>query len=235
MKPMATATSFVPVRRWTLLPNVRARGGVPNGPAAFRPWFLRLVLPSTLCAGLLTSIFSPSLLAWSGTVAVIEGRQDDRPLDIDPGMTYRAGMRLRIPGTDWSFVVPERWHSNRPEDSAMPFLMAEEGKGLGMMFPLTDVSREMVRDHLTQPLSLLHGLSFVPAGSEVETETSIARSYQGEEMIGRALAVLGPGNVCVLYFVMGPPKEAASFEAVLGQLAQSTRFVDPVSEQGVGL
>ena len=62
----------------------------------------------------------------------------------------------------------------------MPFLMAEAGKGLGLIFPLADVTREAVRDR-ESTLSLLHGLSFIPAGTEVETETSIARSYQSEK------------------------------------------------------
>ncbi|WHZ17269.1 MAG: hypothetical protein OJF52_004121 [Nitrospira sp.] len=117
----------------------------------------------------------------------------------------------------------------------MPFLIAEEGKGLGMIFPLADVNRESLRDQLSQPLSLLHGLSFIPAGSEVETETSIARSYQGDNMVGRALGLLGPGNVCVLYFFMGPPQEASNFEAVLERLARSTRFTDPIPGEGIGL
>ena len=162
-------------------------------------------------------------------------RQEDRPRDVDAGVTYRAGTRLKIPGTDWSFVVPNRWQSNRPEDSELPFLIAEEGKGLGMMFPLTDVTREAVRDHLSQPLSLLHGLSFIPAGTEVETATSITRAYQGEGVVGQALAALGPGNACVIYFVMGPPEEASGFEAMLEQLRQSTHFDDLLSGREIGL
>lgn len=235
MKPMETATSFAPVRRWTLLPNGRLRGGSSNGIAVFRPSHLCVVLLRLFCCILLASMLPPSVWARSGPVAIADPQQGDRPLDVAAGMTYRAGTRLRIPGTDWSFVVPDRWHGSRPEDSAMPFLIAEEGKGLGMIFPLADVNRESLRDQLSHPLSLLHGLSFIPAGSEVETETSIARSYQGDNMVGRALGLLGPGNVCVLYFFMGPPQEASNFEAVLERLARSTRFTDPIPGQGIGL
>ena len=108
----------------------------------------------------------------------------------------------------------------------MPFLMDQEGKGLGMIFPLSDVTRVDVRDHLDQPLSLLHGLSFIPAGAAVETETSIARSYQGDEMYGGALAALGSDNRCVIYFIMGPPEDAAGFVTVLERLGTSTRFAE---------
>lgn len=214
-----------------LLHNVHARGASSGETAVFRLPPACVILPTALFCLLFIPMPSASLWATSEPVAVDGDRQNGRPLDVDPGITYHGGTRLRIPGTDWSFVVPDRWQSNRPEDSAMPFLMAEEGKGLGMIFPLADVDRETVRNQLSQPLSLLHGLSFIPAGSEVETETSIARSYQGDAMAGRALAVLGPGNACVLYFVMGPPEEVPGFEAVLERLAQSTSFAGMIPGQ----
>jgi len=166
---------------------------------------------------------------------MVEQASDSRSTQIVSGVTYRAGTRLTIPGTRWSFVVPDHWQSSRPDDAEMPFLTPEDGQDLGMLFPLTEVTRESVREQLSQPLSLLHGVSFIPAGSQTENETSIAQSYQGEGMAGRALAVLGPGNVVVIYFLMGPPQDAATFESVLEQLRQSTHFGEPGDEHGVGL
>jgi hypothetical protein len=112
----------------------------------------------------------------------------------------------------------------------MPFLIPEEGKELGMMFPLTGVTRDGLREQLREPLSLLHGLSFIPAGSQAETEAWIAQSYEGEDLAGRALAVMGAGDTAVIYFLMGPPQELPVFHSVLEQLGQSTRF----SEAGSG-
>lgn len=218
-----------------LPPNVHVRGGVFVEAAVFRPTSACLVLPIAVFSLLLTSMSSTTVWAGSELAAAADIQQEDRPLEVESGVIYRAGTRLRIPGTAWSFVVPDRWQSNRPEDSEMPFLMAEAGKGLGMIFPLADVTREAVRDHLSQPLSLLHGLSFIPAGTEVETETSIARSYQSEDIVGRALAALGPENICVIYFVVGPQEEASGFEAVLERLGESTRFADPIPGHGIGL
>ncbi len=235
MKPMATATSFAPVLRWILRPNRFVGGGSSTERATY-------LLPQrhagfSVAAGCLLVPLLCSPLAWADVEsgAVAETQQSSPILDVDPSVTYRAGARLRIPGTDWSFVVPAGWQSTRPEDSEMPFLIAEEGKGLGMMFPLTDVTRETVRDHLSQPLSLLHGLSFIPAGSEVETDLSIARSYQGEDLAGHALAVLGPGNTSVIYFLMGPPDEASGYQSVLEGLGQSTRLAASVSGGDAGL
>ena len=235
MKPMAIATSFAPVHQWMLPPSLYARCRAFVASTALRlPSVCAFLSVAAVCL-LLVCIRSTSVYAGVKPAVAADIHQADRPLDVDSGMTYRAGTRLRIPGTDWSFVVPDRWQSNRPEDSEMPFLMAEEGKGLGMIFPLADVTREAVRDHLSQPLSLLHGLSFIPAGTEIETETSIARSYQGEDVVGRALAALGPGNACVIYFVMGPLEEASGFESMLERLAQSTRFEGLISQHEIGL
>ena len=235
MKPMATATSFAPVLRWILRPDRSVGGGSSTEKATYLPPQVRAGL--SVAAGCLLVPLFFSLPAWAEleSGAAAEAQQGSPIIDVDPGVTYRAGARLRIPGTDWSFLVPTGWQSTRPEDSDMPFLMAEEGKGLGMMFPLTDVTREMVRDHLSQPLSLLHGLSFIPAGFEVETELSIARSYQGEDLAGRALAVLGPGNISVIYFLMGPPDEVSGYQSVLEGLGQSTRFAATASGRDVGL
>ncbi len=184
---------------------------------------------------LLDMFFALPIHASMESVAVADTQNEDRPLDVVSGITYRAGTRLRIPGTGWSFVVPEGWQSNRPDDAEMPFLIPEEGKDLGMMFPLAEVTRETLREQLREPLSLLHGLSFIPSGSQVETEAWIAQSFEGEEMAGRALAVMGAGNAAVIYFLMGPPQQMAVFHSVLEQLGQSTRFGESGSGRDAGL
>lgn len=235
MKPMATATSFVPVRRWMVRSNRPVGDSALCESIARRLPLVHAVLQIAAGCILLTLLVSVSARADSPPVGVAEAPQEDRSIEVATGTTYRAGTRLKIPGTDWSFVVPDRWQSNRPGDAEMPFLMPEEGKELGMIFPLTDVTRESVREQLSQPLSLLHGLSFIPAGSETETEASIARSYQGDEMAGRALAVFGPGNTAVIYFLMGPSDGASGFQPVLERLGGSTRFADPVPANEVGL
>ena len=235
MKPMATATCFAPVRRWMLFPNRCSSCALGPGPAAGlrRHWYAIVQVAATTLS--LTLLFTAPTRASSELVAMEEPASETRPIEIVSGVTYRAGARLTIPGTGWSFVVPEHWQSSRPDDADMPFLTPEEGKDLGMLFPLTGATRESIREQLSQPLSLLHGISFIPAGSQIENETSIAQSYQGEDMVGRALAVLGPGEAAVIYFLMGPPHDAALFQSVLEQLGQSTHFGEPGAERGPGL
>ena len=235
MKPMATATCFVRVRRWMLHSDRSVGGGSPCESSAGRLLLRSRVLVIAAGGLLLTLLTSLSVGAYSASLEVAEIQPETRSVEVVSGVTYGAGTRLRIPGTPWSFVVPDRWQSNRPGDAEMPFLIPEEGKELGLIFPLTDVTRESIREQLSEPLSLLHGLSFIPAGSETETETSIARSYEGEDMAGRALAFLGPDNTAVIYFLMGPAEEASSFQPVLERLGDSTRFVDSVAGPQSGL
>ena len=227
---MATATSFAPVRRW--MPS-RSRA---SGCGAWLTVVSRSVVRQIAVGCLLLDMFfALPIHASMESVAVADTQSEDRPLDVVSGITYRAGTRLRIPGTGWSFVVPEGWQSNRPDDAEMPFLTPEEGKDLGMMFPLTEVTRETLREQLREPLSLLHGLSFIPSGSQVETEAWIAQSFVGEEMAGRALAVMGAGNTAVIYFLMGPPQQMSVFQSVVEQLGQSTRFGEAGSGRDAGL
>ncbi len=235
MKPMATATCFAPVRRWMLFPDRCSRRAVRPGPVVGlrrRGYAIVQIAVATLS---LTVLLTAPTRASSDPVAMEEPAAETRPIEIVAGVVYPAGTRLSIPGTAWSFVVPAHWQSSRPNDADMPFLTPEEGKDLGMLFPLTGTTRESVREQMSEPLSLLHGISFVPAGSQIENETSIAQSYQGEDMAGRALAVLGPGAVAVIYFLMGPPHDAALFPSVLEQLGESTHFGVPGAERGPGL
>lgn len=216
MKPMGTATSFVPALRWTRLPDARLRGDVLDRDIAGCPPSFSVVSAAALCCLLLLLGFASGARAFPGSEEAFQEAQ--------PGITYQAGTRLRISDTDWSFVVPNGWKSNRSEDSPMPFVYSEPGKALGMVFPMVDATRDSIREQLSQPLSLLHGLSFVPSGTEVETAHTMGRSFQSEELVGRALAVFGPEQACVLYFLMGPADEASDYDATLERLAASTRF-----------
>lgn len=229
MKRMVTATSFAPVPQSTLFPSRRFSRAWRHESAVGSCWRGSLFVQIAVTTILLTLLLTAPARASSEPVS------ETRPIEIIPSVVYPAGTRLTIPGTEWSFVVPEQWQSSRPHDADMPFLIPEGGKDLGMLFPLTAVTRESVREQLSEPLSLLHGISFIPAGSQIENETSIAQSYQGEDMAGRALAVLGPGDVAVIYFLMGPHLDAALFQSVLEQLGQSTRFDVVGFERSPGL
>lgn len=150
----------------------------------------------------------------------------EESVDLAPGGNYQTGTILHIPGKGFTFTIPRGWHATVFEDSKLPFLMSDEGRGLGMIFPLGQVTADAVENELGQPLALSHGVSFVPTGILGRTETRLTRSYLGDSSIGRALALLSPAHDCVIYFLMGPENEAGTYEQTLDELATSTRFVE---------
>ncbi len=157
-----------------------------------------------------------------------EGSSESPPaeesVDLAPGGNYQSGTILHVPGKGFTFTIPRGWHATVFEDSELPFLISDEGRGLGMIFPLAQVTADGVENELGQPLALPHGVSFVPTGALGRTDTRLTRSYLSDSSIGRALALLSPSRDCVIYFLMGPENEAGAYELTLDELATSTRF-----------
>lgn len=156
----------------------------------------------------------------------------DEAVELSPGGNYRAGTRLRIPTEHLTFTIPSQWHATVFEDAPLPFLVSDEGRSIGMLFPLAHATPADVEDQLGQPLSLSHGVSFVPTGSLTRTENRLGRSYVSETTTGRALAVKGPSERWIIYFLMGPEGEAEGYDTTLEQLADSTVF-GSVSEESL--
>lgn len=169
--------------------------------------------------GITGSIIPLAVWAESST-----GAAADVPVDLSPGGNYTAGITLRLPGQGWSFTVPAQWHATVFEDAELPFLISDEGRSMGMMFPLIHATAEDVEHELAQPLSLSQGMVFVPAGTLIRTESRLRRSYVSDATVGRALAVKGPSDQWMIYFLMGPDSESGTYDGVLDRLADSTRF-----------
>jgi hypothetical protein len=187
------------------------------------PTCCRLLLPGAalMASGLgITGSMIPVVVwAESSTVATA-----DAPVDLSPGGNYTSGVTLRIPRQGWSFQVPAQWHATVFEDADLPFLISDEGRSMGMIFPLIHATAEEVENELSQPLSLSHGMVFVPAGTLMRTESHLRRSYVSEATVGRAVAVRGPSDQWMIYFLMGPDSESGNYDGVLDRLAGSTRF-----------
>ena len=162
-----------------------------------------------------------SLPGWAESVPA---QSAESPVDLAPGGNYAAGITLRIPRQEWSFKIPPQWHATVFEDSELPFLISDEGRSMGMMFPLAHATAEEVENELSQPLSLSQGVSFVPTGRLERMESRLRRSYVSDETVGRALAVKGPSDQWIIYFLMGPESEAEDYDAILAQLADATEF-----------
>ena len=182
---------------------------------------LHLLAIAIVASGFAVAGSITPISAWAESSS---GAAAEAPVDLLPGGNYASGITLRIPSQGCSFKVPVQWHATVFEDADLPFLISDEGRSMGMMFPLAHASAEEVEDELAQPLSLSQGVIFVPTGALMRTESRFRRSYVSEATVGRALAVKGPPDRWMIYFLMGPSDESESFDAVLDQLADSTKF-----------
>jgi hypothetical protein len=181
---------------------------------------LRFLTIAIVVSGLgITGALNPEVSA-----EPLVGPAADAPVDLSPGGNYVAGTTVRIPGLGLSFKVPGQWHATVFEDAELPFLISDEGRSMGMIFPLSHASAEDVESELAQPLSLSQGLVFVPSGTLTRTDSRLRRSYVSEATVGRALAVNGPADQWIIYFLMGPPAESDSYDTILDRLADSTEF-----------
>jgi hypothetical protein len=174
------------------------------------------MLTGGLAAGTVTSLAASAAAPSEAAV--------DSPMDLSPGGNYAAGITVRIPGQGWSFEVPAQWHATVFEDAELPFLISDEGRSMGMMFPLAHATAEDIESELAQPLSLSQGVVFVPTGALMRAESRLRRSYVSDTTVGRALAVKGPVDQWIIYFLMGPDSESTTYDAVLDRLADSTQF-----------
>lgn len=65
--------------------------------------------------------------AWAGSP--LSTVQSPSAVEMQPGQTYVAGTRLRIPKGSASFVIPAGWHAQLPEDSEAIIAVSESGGG----------------------------------------------------------------------------------------------------------
>ena len=84
--------------------------------------------------------------------------------NLEPGQTYAAGTRLRIPEGTASFEIPSGWHAQRPEESEAIILQSEAGDGFIMVFPMLNLTEEALIALLVERQPITHDLVFEPSG-----------------------------------------------------------------------
>lgn len=147
-----------------------------------------------------------------------------RAVEAQAGEEYGAGTRVRVGAAGVSFVVPQGWLGGMPPDSQVLILGSPSTPGFGMVFFLSDVSAEDIEAHMSAVQPIAHDLIFEPAGPVRKTGGRLEAAYTGGEMIGRALALVGPSRNGVLYFFGSLPDEVAALDRLLEELAASTVF-----------
>lgn len=145
--------------------------------------------------------------------------------DLRVGEQYREGTRIRSPFVGVSFVVPKNWRSSLPAGSVV-FLDSAVTAGLGTIHLLTDVTREMVRDQLSEPQSIEAGFVLHPVGSIQEEGQKLIGRYAAGDDVGVTVALLGPARNAVIYQFVGRKTERDIYEWLAEELAASTQFMN---------
>jgi hypothetical protein len=145
--------------------------------------------------------------------------------DLRVGEQYREGTRIRSPFVGVSFVVPKNWRSSLPAGSVV-FLDSAVTAGLGTIHLLTDVTRETVRDQLSEPQSIEAGFVLHPVGSIQEEGQKLIGQYAAGDDVGVTVALLGPARNAVIYQFVGRKTERDIYERLAEELAASTQFMN---------
>jgi hypothetical protein len=145
--------------------------------------------------------------------------------DLRVGEQYREGTRIRSPFVGVSFVVPKNWRSSLLAGSVV-FLDSSVTAGLWTIHLLTDVSRETVRDQLSEPQSIEAGFVLHPVGSIQEEGQKLIGRYAAGDDVGVTVALLGPARNAVIYQFVGRKTERDIYERLAEELAASTQFMN---------
>ncbi len=145
-------------------------------------------------------------------------------VEVRAGEEYGSGTRIRVGTAGVSFVIPQDWSGGLPPDSPV-FILGSLGKpGFGLVFFLRDVSTEDIAARMSAVQPIAHDLMFEPTGPVKTIGARLEAAYTGGDMIGRALALMGPSRKGVLYFFGSLPDEAAALDRLLEELAATTVF-----------
>jgi hypothetical protein len=144
--------------------------------------------------------------------------------DLRVGEHYREGTRVRSPFVGVSFVVPKHWRSSLPAGSVV-FLDSDVTAGLGTIHLFTDVTRERVRDQLSESQSIEAGFVLHPVGSIQEEGQKLIGQYAAGDDVGVTVALLGPVYNAVIYQFVGRKTERDIYQQLAEELAASTQFM----------
>jgi hypothetical protein len=145
--------------------------------------------------------------------------------DVEVGRQYGAGTRVRSPQSGVSFVIPSEWSGGVPEGGEVFLLGSQTRSGMGLISALHDMTAQEIAGQLDEPQVLDDTLTLHPVGSAVMVGNQVTASYRSGELIGHAVALVGPANVALLYLYLGPKDHTGYYRRLLDGLVASTQFV----------
>ncbi len=182
---------------------------------------LRDLARSTLFVGVLLL----SLVVWTLPVAGKAAFGGDPVEDLRAGRFYHGETRLRIPFLGVSLTVPRHWRVRLPAGSQVAHLDSSRRPGLGLLIVLDETTVEEAEARLSEPFALEEAYVLDPAAPVRREGMRLYASYLHGDQVGRAVALLGPANQAVIYFIAGPEQEGDYYAGLLAGLADSTMFM----------
>lgn len=145
--------------------------------------------------------------------------------DLRAGRFFHENTRLRIPFLGVSFKVPRHWRVRLPAGSQVAHLDSSRNPGLGLLIVLSEATVEEVEARLNEPFALEEAYVLDPSAPVRREGSRWYASYLHGDQVGRAVALMGPANQAMVYFVVGPQQENDYYAGLLAALADSTRFM----------
>ncbi len=150
-------------------------------------------------------------LLWSG-VEVLAGAQTEcTPPDNETRVVpyeemradhvYESGTRVRLPNGRASFVVPDGWRVQWPDQSEGIIGFSESGVGFVMVFMMRQATEEDLVALLAMPQPITHDLVYEPTGVAERKGQHLTAFYRAGSLSGEAVAVMGPDQEAVVYFL----------------------------------
>ncbi len=174
---------------------------------------------------LLAAVSVPALATWAGPAGGQLLLRQENTEDLRAGRFYHEGTRVRIPVMGVSLVVPRDWRVRLPAGSRVAQMDSARVSGLGILLFLKETTPEELAERLSEPQAFEAAYVLEPI-DEVEREGSRwSASYLHGDKFGTAVALLGPANQATVYLITGHVQRAAYYEALVGRLADSTRFM----------
>lgn len=174
---------------------------------------------------LLVGILLCTCGAWPLPTAGAVAFGSDPVEDLRAGRFYQGGTRVRIPFLGVSFKVPRQWRLRLPAGSRVAHLDSPRQPGVGLVIVLDQTTARDVEARLNEPFALEEAYVLDPAAPVRREGSRLYASYMHGDQVGRAVAVLGPADQAMLYFLAGPAQESDGYAALLAELAASTDFM----------